>query len=180
MKTRTRSSLSASRTASGVPLSRYSSRAAIFLVGFGDPNDPELGQAYFVTERNGVLGDAQIPPGVLALSGSSMRSSLIAVACRSAGDCSAAGGYESSGGGGGAYVITEENGVWGMAAKLAAMKPLKSSQFGVTALSCGTPGNCSLGGAFSELPSSQHVRPYVADQKNGVWGDAEPVKGIAP
>ncbi len=147
--------------------------------GFGDPNDPELGQAYFVTERNGVWGNAEIPPGVLALSGSSMQSSLNAVACRSAGNCSAAGGYVSSGGSG-VYVITEVNGVWGTAAQLAAVKPLNSSQLGVAALSCGAAGNCSLGGSFSERPSSQHVRPYVADQRNGIWGKAEPVKGIAP
>ncbi len=109
-----------------------------------------------------------------------MQSFLNAVACRSASNCSAAGVYASSDGGGGAYVIAEENGVWGMAAKLAVMKPLNSSQLGAAALSCGAPGNCSLGGGFSELPSSQHVRPYIADQKNGVWGDPEPVKGIAP
>jgi hypothetical protein len=80
-----------------------------------------------------------------------------------------------------AYVVTENNGVWDSATELPGIPSLDASQsLGAPVLSCGAQGNCSLGGSFSDPSSSPRARPYLASQENGIWGDAEEVKGIDP
>jgi hypothetical protein len=146
---------------------------------FVDPDDPQLSQPYVVTEKNGTWGSAQVLPGVAALSAHSMNAFLTAVICRSAGNCSAAGAYDTSPfGNNEAFVSTETDGVWGNATELPGIATLNQFPLlGVTALSCGAPGNCSLGGWYYK--AVQHGGPYLATQKNGTWGNAGNVRGIA-
>jgi hypothetical protein len=147
---------------------------------YGDPNDPELSQPFVVTEKHGVWGNAQVLPGVATLSANTMIATLGAVICPSAGNCSADGGYDTSAEGAGeAFVSTEKNGVWGTATEFTGIVGVsRSIGLAVSALSCGAPGDCSLGGVYYN--ALQHGRPYLAIQKNGTWREAESVKGIGP
>ncbi len=149
---------------------------------FASVRFPGQGQAWIATEQNGSWGNAMVPPGVAALTADSMTASISGLVCRSAGNCSAAGAYgRSPDGQNETYVVTEKNGVWGSAAELPGIPPLDASQsFGAPVLSCGARGNCSLGGSFSDPPSFPNARPYLASEENGIWGNAEEVKGIDP
>jgi hypothetical protein len=147
---------------------------------FAGEGDPELAQAWISTETDGAWSSPQVPPGLDALSGDSMQSGLTGVFCWSAGNCGAAGFYDGTTGvNPQTYVITEKDGVWGTATELPAAAALSGSPLGPAALSCGAPGDCSLGGSFAS-PVSGESRPFVAIEANGTWGDAEPVKGVAP
>ncbi|HEY2305222.1 MAG TPA: hypothetical protein VGI05_05010 [Streptosporangiaceae bacterium] len=44
-------------------------------------------------------------------------------------------------------------------------------------MSCGSAGNCSAGGGYAN-PSGQG-QAFVVDQRNGTWGTAQEVPGIA-
>jgi hypothetical protein len=147
---------------------------------FLDPNDPELSQPFVVTEKNGNWGSAQLLPGVAALSANTNEAGLGAVICPSAGNCSADGTYNTTPAGANeAFVSTETNGVWGTATELPGIATLNQAHLlGVTALSCGAPGNCSLGGWYYE--AIRHAKPYLATQKNGDWSNAQDIKGIDP
>jgi hypothetical protein len=146
---------------------------------FVGETDPELAQAWIATEKDGVWGGPQVPPGLDALSGDSMESGLTGVVCWSAGHCGAAGDYAATSGSIETYVTTEKNGVWDTATELPRAAALTGSPLPPAALSCGAPGNCSLGGSFTSSVSGQS-RPFVAMETNGIWGDAQPVKGVAP
>ena len=141
--------------------------------------DPQMSQAWIATEKDGAWSGAQVPPGLDALSGDSMQSGLTGVVCWSAGNCSAAGGYGITGGNNETSVINESNGVWDTATELPGAAALGGSPLSPAALSCGAPGDCSLGGTFTS-PVSQQSRPYIATETNGTWGNAQPVKRIAP
>ena len=63
-----------------------------------------------------------------------------------------------------AAAIAEKNGTWGKAKRLPGSAALAAN---AETLSCGAPGNCSVGGSD----------PFVATEKNGTWGKAELVPG---
>jgi len=142
--------------------------------------DPQMAQAWIATETGGAWSGAGVPPGLDALSGDSMESGLTGVVCWSAGNCGAAGFYDATTGvDPQTYVITEKDGVWGTATELSGAAALSGSSIGPAAFSCGAPGDCSLGGSFVS-PVSGQSKPFVAMETNGIWGDAQPVKGVAP
>ena len=64
---------------------------------------------------------------------------------------------------------------WGPAQPLPVGPPI-SHYARVTAISCPTPGNCSAAGTYYTAPGFQ---AFVIDQKDGVWGSAQPVPGLA-
>lgn len=76
------------------------------------------------------------------------------------------------------FVNIERNGTWGTAAELPGLARLNGGdRAGPPVLSCGARGDCSLGGFYR---SGRLSKPYLATQKNGIWGDAAAVKGIEP
>lgn len=146
----------------------------------GDYNDganPADSQPLVVTETDGKWGSGQTLPGVAALSANSGIAHLTGLRCRSAGNCSAAGlVVDGSSEGDVVFLSTEKNGVWGQAVVLAGLQAPPPGK-GLTALgpvlSCGAPGDCSLGGWYSygNYPYSRR-HAFLAIQKNGVWGNA--------
>ena len=67
---------------------------------------------------------------------------------------------------------------WGPARQIPGLAALnKKGVAQVTALSCVSAGNCSAGGTYKD-GSGRH-QPFVVDEKNGTWGTAEEVPGIA-
>jgi hypothetical protein len=143
--------------------------------------DPESFQPAVITETNGKWGKAQALPGVSELSANSGMAALGGIACLSAGDCTAVGFViDANSAGDVIFLSTEKNGVWGEATELAGLpappagKPLSLSD---PVLACGGKGDCALGGWYSTAlyPFTPYYA-YLATEKNGVWGSAQPVK----
>jgi hypothetical protein len=115
-------------------------------------------QAFITAESRGKWGNAEIVPGVTTLEGSGS-SSLGDVSCTAAGDC-VAGGYA----GNDAFVITEKNGRWGRATRVA------SSSVGasIVTVACASTGNCAAGGLAGDSA-------IAANETNGTWAAAKPI-----
>jgi hypothetical protein len=122
-------------------------------------------------------GKAREVPGLGALNvgGSAL---LESVSCASARNCSAGGYYTDSGGHAQAFVVSESNGRWGKAREVPGTGALNTGGFAfIYAISCWSRGNCSALGMYLDSPGDR--QGFVVGQKNGRWGTARAVPGLA-
>ena len=125
--------------------------------------------AFVVTETHGIWGKLQQVAGALNTGG--FGAHVFSVSCASAGNCSAGGSYSGSSGAL-AFVVDEANGIWGKAQQVAAaLNTGGRSQ--VDSVSCGSAGNCSAGGFYTD--SSAHSQAFVVTERHGIWGKAQEV-----
>jgi hypothetical protein len=69
---------------------------------------------------------------------------------------------------------------WGRAVKDNSVAALNdSNDAGVSALSCGAPGNCAAGGSY-QVAGQSASEAFVMNEVKGRWSSAEEVPGIAP
>jgi hypothetical protein len=135
------------------------------------------GQAFVVTETNGVWGRAIETPGSARLN-TGGQAEVFSVSCSAPGDCGAGGYYTDSGQTSQAFVVTETNGVWERAIEVPGSARLHDNLGAeVDSLSCAKPGYCSLGGDY--LGGSGSNQAFVATQRRGAWGKAIEVPGSA-
>jgi D-alanine-D-alanine ligase-like ATP-grasp enzyme len=136
---------------------------------------------FVVSQRDGTWGTAQRIPGLAALHATG-DAGLASVACGSAGNCSAGGYYaNSSNTRSQAFVVSQKNGTWGKAEKAPGAAALNTAgDAGLDAVSCSSAGNCSAGGDYATGNAINLVfQVFVISQKNGTWGKAEKVRGMA-
>jgi hypothetical protein len=134
------------------------------------------GPAAGAVARADSWGKAIEVPGLARLS-AGHGGTLVAVSCSSRGDCAAAGNYDNRSGHGQAYVVSEKNGSWGTAIEVPRLATLNTGgNAQVTSLSCASAGNCAAGGFYT---SSRGTRTFVVSEKNGSWGRAIEVPGLA-
>ncbi len=107
--------------------------------------------AFVVSEKNGAWGQAINVPG---LSRVARDASLHSVSCASAGNCAAGGGYD--GFGSGAWVVRENNGVWGKQTTVPGLGAL-----GVNSVSCASAGSCVAGGYYREPVRGYALQGFV-------------------
>jgi hypothetical protein len=133
-------------------------------------------QAYVVSEKRGSWGKAIEVPRLAALN-TGGNAEVTSLSCASAGNC-AAGGYYTSSRGSRAFVVSERNGSWGKAIQVPGVAALSGASGGsmVDSLSCGSAGNCAAGGGYS---SDGDQQAFVVSEKNGSWGKAIEVPGLA-
>jgi hypothetical protein len=109
--------------------------------------------------------------------------SVSGISCAAPGDCTAAGMYEGilsyyqppvyEG-----FVIDQRAGVWGGIKPIPGLLALNvGGTVTITAPSCPSPGNCAVGGTYTNGKSD--VRAFVASERNGTWGKAQPIPGLA-
>ena len=140
-------------------------------------------QGFVVTEKHGVWGKAKAVAGLAALNVGG-RASVKLISCRSTGNCTAAGVYAPVVEGEDdsttdAFVVSEKNGTWGKAEQVPGLVALDNGISSAKALSCVTPGNCTLTGGYDAGTAPHHVAaPFVATQTNGIWGTATTFPGI--
>ena len=128
-----------------------------------------------VSERNGVWGQAIEVPGLAALNKGGA-AGVGSVSCASAGNCAAGGSYLAGNQQG--FVVSERNGVWGQAIEVPGLAALTQGRpASVRSVSCGSAGNCAAVGFYRHRPA--HDQGFVAIEKNGVWGQAVEVPGLA-
>ena len=72
----------------------------------------------------------------------------------------------------------EVNGTWGDAIEVPGAPGLNTGgNAEVASVSCSSAGNCAAGGYYAS--GSQVRRAFVADEVNGIWGDAIQVPGAS-
>lgn len=115
------------------------------------------GQAFVVTQANGIWGKAEEVPGTAAVS---------SVSCATAGNCSAGGFYLAGTGGSAsfqAFVVTRVNGIWGTAEEVPGTASLNAGgQAAVYSVSCAAVSRCSAGGRY--LDGAQNFQAFVVTE----------------
>ena len=140
-----------------------------------------FGQRGFVAvEKNGRWGQAIEMPGPGALN-KGQGAQVSSVSCASAGNCAAGGPYTDGHGYGQGFVVSEKNGVWGQAIEVPGLGALSNGDFyvQVSSVSCASAGNCAAGGTYPDGGGDGNGQGFVAVEKNGVWGTATRVPGLA-
>jgi hypothetical protein len=141
----------------------------------GTYDDGGLQQAFVVTEKNGVWGNAIAVPGITTLNYA--YATLTSLSCASAGNCSAGGAYYDGTGARQAYVAIEKAGVWKKAIKVPGIAAMNNGGDSETlSISCGSTANCSAGGYFTD--STGFRGTFVSTEKAGVWKKAIKVPGL--
>ena len=133
-------------------------------------------QVFVTEEKKGNWSDAQPLPGLTFLNRRGL-AFVKSVSCAAPGDCVAAGNYLGGGGFTQAFEAEETNGAWSDAQPVNGVPSLNSGNSGSTAISCVSPGNCTVAGFYSD--TSHHTQAFVADERGGTWELAEPVPGTA-
>jgi len=134
-------------------------------------------QGFVADERNGVWGTAIEVPGLAALN-TGRGASVGSVSCASPGNCAAGGDYSAGEDVSRGFVAVERNGVWGTAIEVPGLAALgRGGESGVESVSCGSAGSCVAGGKY--LDGDDHLQGFVAAERNGVWGTAIEVPGLA-
>lgn len=109
--------------------------------------------------------------------------SVTGISCTAPGDCTADGtqeeilnyyqppDYEG-------FVADERDGVWGGTRPIPGLLALNvGGTLTITAPSCASPGNCAVGGTYEDAKSDYLA--FVASERNGTWGKAQPIPGLA-
>lgn len=127
-----------------------------------------------------VWRNAQVIPGIAALNeGGNAR--VVAIACKTAGNCTAVGNYMDAAGNTQPFVVDERAYSWGAAEEVPGIAALDQTAEAkgsavFTGLSCVAAGECTAGGwYFSTLGSNAS---FVVDETNGVWGRATMIPGL--
>ena len=132
------------------------------------------GQAFAVSETGGTWGRAKEVAGALNTGGDAFTES---VSCAAAGNCTAVGLLDQANGYRQGFAVSQTNGTWGPAEKIAGTRATSTRGSGVIeSVSCATAGNCSAGGLTGARYYSQ---AFVVDATDGTWGTAEEVPGLA-
>jgi len=132
-------------------------------------------QGFVVSERNGIWGKAIEVPG-LSMLNKRGNAQVSSVSCASAGNCAAGGYYDSPGSQ--AFVVSERNGAWGKAIEVPGLAALNVSEAAqINSVSCPSAGNCAAGGSYTDGVGS--FQAFVVSEKNGTWGKAIEVPGLA-
>jgi hypothetical protein len=129
-------------------------------------------QPLIVGESGGVWGAAS---AVTAPAGHATNpvAYLGSVACASAGNCVAVGGYEDSSSNGQAMVVMESGGVWGSASPVTLPAHATNPEAALNAVSCASAGNCVAVGSYYDASSNEQA--MVVAESGGVWGTASEV-----
>src|SRR6266567_4113239 len=135
-------------------------------------------RGFVVSEKNGVWGQAIEVPGLGTLNAGGL-ARVFSVSCPSAGNCAAGGFYRDRHQHDLGFVVSERNGVWGQAIKVPGIRDLnRGGNASVFSVSCPSAGNCAAGGNYGEVHGASY-QGFVVSEKNGVWGRAIPVPGLA-
>ena len=138
-------------------------------------NCAAVGSVSVVSMRNGRWGRAIAVPGLGALNKGG-DAQVVSLSCASAGNCAVGGDYTDGGQNGQGFVAAERNGRWGRAIEVPGVAALnKGGNAHLGSVSCASAGNCAAAGTYGQ----PYGLGFVAVEKNGVWGKATSVPGLA-
>jgi hypothetical protein len=156
-------------------------------VAVGSYADAFLGsQAMIATETSGAWGRASeltLPAGANTTA-EDQHAQLSSVACTSAGNCVAVGGYSDVASSTHAMVAAETNGVWGQASEINVPAGANATQTAsLESVACTSPGNCvavgsytgtqgANGGASFDYSTVYGTEGMAVTETDGVWAQA--------
>jgi hypothetical protein len=147
-------------------------------VGYLDP--PGQNEVFVVNQTHGTWGKAEKISLSALPKGGAKFGVMNAVSCSSAGNCSAGGTYYDHADTWHAFVVTQTNGTWGKAEETSGITNLhvhgKINWSEIDFLSCRSAGTCS---AVGDYASNSQQELFVVSEKNGTWGPATELPGIA-
>ncbi len=131
----------------------------------------------------GWWGRAIAVPGLAALN-QGRNAGVSSVSCPSPGSCAAGGFFRDGGGHQQGFVAVEGNGRWGQAVEVPGLAALNQGRNGeVLSVSCASAGYCAAGGYYGNHGNNPYDvtsgRGFVAVERNGRWGRAVEVPGLA-
>ena len=116
----------------------------------GDYSGSRHGRAFVVSQVHGIWRKAEKVPGTAALN-TGGSAGVSSVSCASAGNCSAGGFYADSSGHQQVFVVSQVNGTWRKAEEVPGTAALnKGNRADLSSVSCGSAGNCSAGGSYTD------------------------------
>jgi hypothetical protein len=132
--------------------------------------------AYVAVQKKWLWGKAKQIPGLATLNTGGLAEDG-AVSCPSAGNCAVGGTYDN-GTTFEAYVVTLSKYHWAKAIEVPGLASLDGgNKASLIAVSCRKAGDCSAGGDYS--PSSSSDSAFAVTEKNGHWGKAIQLPGLA-
>jgi hypothetical protein len=132
-------------------------------------------QQALVAATDGTWGSPAELTGIPSLGGQDP--SVAALACSSAGNCTAVGSYKDSSGFPQMFAVTETNGFWATAVRIGAFSRIVLTPDVPMVLSCVSAGNCTAG--FSANDAGGNTQAFVVSQVNGAWGTPQLVPGVS-
>ena len=133
-------------------------------------------QALVVSEVSGTWRTARALPFPAGIG--LVYSLISSLSCASPGNCSAGGLYGDTSGHEHAFVASEVAGTWQAAVEVPGTAGLNAGgNAQVNSVSCGSAGNCSAGGFYSDIAG--HKQAFVASEVAGTWQAAIEVPGTA-
>jgi hypothetical protein len=134
-------------------------------------------QGFVATQRNWTWAKAIEIPGLGPLNADGF-SFVDSVSCGAPGNCAVGGSYADASGLDQAYVATSNDGHWGKAIEVPGTASLNAGgRAELTTLSCRSAGNCSAAGYYA--PTSTTRSAFVVSERNGHWGNAIRMPGLA-
>ncbi len=134
-------------------------------------------EGYVAVQKSWRWGKAEIIPGLSTLNVSGF-ASVHSVSCASPGNCVVGGSYLDGSDMSQAYLATLVSWHWANAAEVPGTATLNAGGSAqLTAISCRKAGNCSAAGSYR--PSSTTTSGFVVTEKNGSWGNAIQMPGLA-
>jgi hypothetical protein len=101
------------------------------------------------------------------------------VSCTRPGDCTTVGSYQDKAGHFQVFAANEYNGTWRRAIAIASVGKLNTGGYAqAAAISCTAPGDCTVGGSY-QGSGSYNRHAFILAEKNGGWGQAMRVPGLA-
>jgi hypothetical protein len=155
-----------------VSCARLTGECVVVGAGGSLPGRPSL---YVSSGRDGAWSPARLmaaPPGSIAI--------ITALSCAPSGGCLAAGAAERAlGGGFWPFVESVRSGKPGGPVRIRGLAALDKggTPSTITSISCPSAGDCVVGGTFKDATGRDQA--FVAEQRDGRWGAAEPVPGLA-
>jgi hypothetical protein len=169
--TEQRGRLSASRARHGL-----AAVAAVAVLAAGPAGLGTTDAAAAVRPATTGWGTAEELPGLAALDQTDAAVQH-ALSCPASGDCSIGADYNDATGYQQVIVDTETGGTWGTAEAVPGLATLNHRNAGIFSLSCGSAGNCSAAGYYTD--SLDHEQSYLVREKAGTWQPAKEVSGTA-
>lgn len=134
-------------------------------------------EAFVASQKNGTWGPAQTFPAIAAVAADG--ASIDTLSCQPGGNCTGAGTYFTSDTDH-VFAVSETHGTWGAARLIRGFAALPGGGVSFpadTSLSCPSAGNCTVGGTY--VSKREGVQVFVATEKNGKWGPAQALPGLA-
>jgi hypothetical protein len=171
----------------GISVLSRLNEAATTALSCGAPGDCAAGgnyldssgesQAFTLNEVGGAWGTAT---QLLAtqLLGSGVSNTLSGIACPSAGNCSAIGGFTDSKGNPQPFVVGETNHVWSRAFEIPGIQALNDDVgAALNTISCSAVGACSAGGAYTD--AANKTQAFLVNESSTTWSNPIEVPGTS-